>query len=249
MSVGTGAGAARDAGPAELRLLAEAAAVCGGALLAGWGLRLAVRGTGVEPPAAVLVPAWILLQVAVIAAVLRAAGASGARRRIEGLGVRPSGRELREGLVTGVVGLGVLALLEWALEAGPGVSLLPRGEGVDEATARVVELARSHPWASVAAVAVAGAVEEVVFRGWGVLLVRRARPSLAVPALVASSLLFGAAHTLVPPGFFLYFALVGLVYGGAALASDSVVPGVLLHGGTNAAVAAAVAFGGAGPAV
>lgn len=249
MSVGTGAGSTRDAGPAEQRLLVEAAVVVGGVLLAGGGLRLAVRGTGVEPSAAVLVPAWILLQVAVVAAALRAGGASGARERISGIGMRPGGRELREGLVTGVVGLAVLALLEWALEAGLGVSLVPRGEGVDEATARAVELARSHPWASVAAVAAAGAVEEVVFRGWGVLLVRRSRPSLAVPALVGSSLLFGAAHSLVPPGVFLHFALVGLVYGGAALAADSVVPAVLLHGGTNAAVAAAVAFGGAGPAV
>lgn len=249
MTVGAGPRPEPEAGPAEPGLPAEAAIVVGGILLAGWGLHLAVRATDAGPALAVLVPAWILLQVAVIAGVLLAAGASGARERIAGLGLRPRGRELREGLATGVVGLAALALLEWALESALGVSLVARGDGVDEATARAVDLARSHPWASVAAVAAAGAVEEVVFRGWGVLLARRSRPSLAVPALVASSLLFGAAHTLVPPGVFLHFALVGLVYGSAALASDSVVPGILLHGGTNAAVAAAVAFGGAGPAV
>lgn len=249
MTVDTAPGAARDAGSAERRVLTEAAVLCGGVLLAGWGLSLAVRKTGVELPTAVLGPGWILLQLAMVAGVLWAAGAPGARVRIAGLGLRPRGHELREGLVTGVVGLAVLALLEWALEAALGVSLLPRGEGVDEATARAVALIRSHPWASMGALAAVGALEEVVFRGWGVLLVRRSRPSLAVPALVVSSVLFGAAHTLVPPGVFVHFALLGVVYGSAALASDSVVPGVLLHAGTNAVAVAAVAFGGAGPAV
>lgn len=190
-----------------------------------------------------VVAAYLGAMVLLVAGVSFREGSAGARARWEALGLSPRGVEVREALVAGVVGLAVLGLLEWAVRSVAGVEFgpyrLPTERQVETALAAI----REHPWLAVGLMSAAGAVEEVVYRGWGILLVQRARPSLAVPALVVTSLLFGAAHVVVPTGGFLHYSLLGLVFGSVALASGSVVPGALLHGAMNAAVVAALAWG------
>lgn len=226
-------------------LVLEGIAVCVAAVGLGWGLGVPGRGADVETVLGVLVPAYLLTAVLLVGALLLRADGEGRRRRLAALGADAGWVEIRQGVLAGAFGLVALGLLGWVLQAALGVSLAPPaaeadGGGIPPA----VELMRSHPWTSLTVATAAGAVEEVLYRGWGVLLVRRARPSLTVPALVASSLLFGAAHHLIPVGAFVGYALLGLVFGGAALASGSVLPAVIVHAGMNAAVVAAVAFGG-----
>lgn len=197
---------------------------------------------------AALATAVVLLLALVPGAALfraRRAGDAGARERWRALGPRPGWASLREGVVVAVVGLVVLGFLESALEGATGLSLGPPDAGADVRARGALSYLRDHPVWALALFTAGGVFEEVVYRGWGLLLVRRARPSLTVPALVASSLLFGAAHLFVPVVGFVHYALLGLVFGCAALASGSVVPGAVVHAGMNAAVVAAVAWGGA----
>jgi membrane protease YdiL (CAAX protease family) len=170
-------------------------------------------------------------------------GRAGARARWQALGLRPRWVEVREALVAGVAGLAVLGLLEWAAGSFAGVEIGPPGVATERQVAPALKVIREHPWLTVGLVSTAGVIEEVVYRGWGLLLVRRARPSATLPALAGSSLLFGAAHLLVPVGGFLHYSLLGLVFGFVALVAGSIVPGALLHGAMNAVVAAIVAWG------
>lgn len=225
----------------------EGAAAC----LAWIGLSVAVgawaRGGG-PAAGAWIAPSVYLASAAVLLLFLSLReGAAGARERWEALGVRPDARRVREGIAAGVAGLVLLGAVEWGLNAVAGVDTglhaAPPGEG----GRRALALLRERPWVAVGLTAAAGALEEAGFRGWGLLLVRRARPDLAMPALAASSALFAAAHVGAPPGGLLHYALLGLVLGGVALSSRSVVPGAVLHALLNAAVTAAVVFGGRGP--
>lgn len=225
----------------------EGAAAC----LAWVGLSVAVgawaRGAG--PAArAWIAPSVYLASSAVLLLVLSLReGAVGARERWEALDVRPEPRRVREGIVAGMAGLALLGAAEWGLHAVAGVDTglhaAPPGEGARRALA----LLRERPWAAVGLTAAAGALEEAGFRGWGLLLVRRARPDLAMAALAGSSALFAAAHVGTGPGGLLHYALLGLVLGGVALSSGTVVPGAVLHALLNAGVTAAVVFGGGGP--
>lgn len=191
-----------------------------------------------------VVPAAYLGAMAVlVAGVSFREGRAGARARREALGLRPRWVEVREALVAGVAGLAVLGLVEWAARSFAGVEIGPPGAATEARVAPALEAVREHPWLAVGLISTAGVVEEVVYRGWGLLLVRQARPSLTVPALAGSSLLFGAAHLFVPVGAFLHYSLLGLVFGFVALVSGSVVPGALLHGAMNAVVAAIVVWG------
>lgn len=223
-----------------IRAVVEGLGVCAAAIVAVQGLRLVAREASVETILGVLAPVFVLLELALLAAVLYAVGAEGARRRIGALRLRPGWVDARQGLMTGVVGLATLGLLQWAAEAVLGIRLEGPGGASVDGTGAALAFIRSHPWAAVGLATAAGVVEEILFRGWGVLLVRRADPSLTVLALVASSLLFGAAHVVVPLTGFVYYTLLGLVFAGVALASGSVLPGLVLHGGINALVIAAV---------
>lgn len=226
-----------------LRLAVEGLGVCAAVVAGGRVLHLWVRGGDVGAPPAVLA-AYLVLEVLLLAVVLYASGQAGAGERLDALGLRPGWAALREGVVVAVVGLVVLGFLESAVEGVADVPVWPPDTTPDDGARAVLDRLRDHPWWSLALVTAGGAVEEVVYRGWGVLLVRRARPSLTAAALVASSLLFGAAHVVVPVGGFVHFALTGLVFGLAALASGSVVPVAVVHAGMNAAVMTAVLFGG-----
>lgn len=229
-------GPERPADGRDLRLVLEGLGVSVVGVAAAWGAGLVAGGATAETVLYVLAPAYLLLLVLSVVGVLHVSGKAGSRARIAALGPRPGWVGLRQGLLVGVVGLVLLGLLEGSLRVPVGASA--------EAVGSAVGLVRAHPWASVAGVAVAGAAEEVVYRGWGLLLIRRARPSLTIPALVVSSLLFGVAHVLAPALGFVHYALVGLVFGSVALTAGSVLPGAVLHAGMNAAVMAAVAFGG-----
>lgn len=224
------------------------ARVAEGALLC-----LAVFAVGRLPPAVSSDPRpatiWAVVAAYLGAMILLVAGASfregraGARARWEVLDVRPRTVQVREALVVGVAGLAVLGLLEWAARSLAGVEVGPYRPATERQVEIVLSAIREHPWLAVGLMSTAGVVEEVVYRGWGILLVRRAMPSLAVPALLVSSLLFGAAHVVVPAAGFAHYSLLGLIFGSVALASGSVVPGALLHGAMNAVVVAVVAWG------
>lgn len=240
-------GAGDVGGRGDLSLAVEGLGVCALAALAVRGLSRLGAGASVETTVVVLAPAVVLLHATVPGAALlraRRAAADSARARWEALGPRPGWGALREGVVVAVVGLVVLGFLESAAEGATGVALWPPDAAADGPAGAALGYLREHPLWALVLVAAGGAVEEVVYRGWGLLLVRRARPSLTVPALAASSLLFGAVHVFVPVGGFVHYALTGLVFGCAALASNSVVPGAVVHAGMNAAVMAAVVFGG-----
>lgn len=240
-------GAGGEAGHGGGGLVVEGLGVCALLAAASQGLVRLAPGPPVGTTFAVLASAVVLSHALVPGAALlraRRAGDGGAGLRWSALGVRPGWTSLREGVVVAVVGLVVLGFLESAAEGTTGLSLGAPEAAAGETGRSLLGFVRDHPaWALVLATA-AGVVEEVVYRGWGLLLVRRARPSLTVPALVVSSLLFGAAHVFVPVGGFVHYALIGLVFGCAALASASVVPGAVVHAGMNAAVMAAVVFGG-----
>lgn len=224
----------------------------------GWaveGALLCLAGAAVSRMVPVLSPSpgplttWIApsaylgAMAVLVAGVSFREGRAGARSRWEALGLRPRWVEVREALVAGVAGLVVLGLVEWAARSVAGVRIGPPGVATEGQVAPALRAVREHPWLAVGLISTAGVVEEVVYRGWGLLLVRRARPSLTVPALAGSSLLFGAAHLFVPVGGFLHYSLLGLVFGFVALVGGSVVPGALLHGAMNAVVAAIVAWG------
>lgn len=220
----------------------EGALLC----LAGFALSrlLPLLPSGPGPLGTWVAPSAYLGAMAVlVAGVSFREGRAGARARRQALGLRPGWVEVREGLVVGVAGLAVLGLAEWAARSFAGVEIGPPGVARDGQGASAPGVIREHPWLAVGLVSTAGVVEEVVYRGWGLLLVRRARPSLTVPTMAGSSLLFGAAHLVAPVGGFLHYSLLGLVFGFVALASGSLVPGALLHGAMNAAVAAIVAWG------
>lgn len=226
-----------------LRLAAEGLGVCAAVVAGGRVLHLGAREADVGGAMAVLA-AVLGLAVLLLAVVLYASGRAGARERLDAIGLRPGWTALREGVVVAVVGLVVLGFLESAIEGAAGVSLWPPDAAPDDEARAALDRLRDHPWWTLALVTAGGAVEEVVYRGWGLLLVRRARPSLTVFALVATSLLFGAAHVLVPVAGFVHFALTGLVFGLAALAAGSVLPAAVVHAGMNAAVMTIVLFGG-----
>lgn len=226
-----------------LRLATEGLGVCAAVVLGGRVLHRWARGTDLGGTLAVLA-AVLVLAILLLAVVLYASGRAGARERLDALGLRPGWTALREGVVVAVVGLVVLGFLESVIEGAAGVSLWPPDAAPDDEARAVLDRLRDHPWWTLALVTAAGAVEEVVYRGWGLLLVRRARPSLTVFALVATSLLYGAAHVLVPVAGFVHFALTGVVFGLAALAAGSVLPVAVVHAGMNGAVMTIVLFGG-----
>ena len=83
--------------------------------------------------------------------------------------------------------------------------------------------------ALVAVVIVAPVTEELVFRGWLLPMLRDDWGP--VPALVWTSVLFGAVHG---PTAFLYATIGGLVLGAVALRSKSTLASIAMHAGINA---------------
>lgn len=229
--------------PEDARLVIEGLGLCAAVAAAAWGLGLVAAGADPATALGVLLPSLVAFELVSVGGALGLAGGEGARRRLAALSLRPGWVDVRQGLLVGVVGLVALGVVEWAAESVLGVRVVdPAGASAGE-IGSTLAFVRGHPWAAVAIVAGGGMVEEVVFRGWGVLLVRRGKPSLAAAALLVSSLLFGAAHLLTPVLGFLHYTLVGLVFGSVALASGSVLPGLVLHGGVNAFLMASLAFG------
>lgn len=84
---------------------------------------------------------------------------------------------------------------------------------------------------------VAGAaLEELIYRGWGVVLVHLAWPRATPWAVALSALLFGVTHSITDLAIALHYSALGLVFAWLAARSRSVVPPLLLHVANNAVV-------------
>jgi membrane protease YdiL (CAAX protease family) len=105
------------------------------------------------------------------------------------------------------------------------------------------ELARRHRlvnptswWAGIsiliALVLVAPLTEELLFRGW--LLQDLLEPYGKAPALVWSSILFGAVHVAGGVSAVVYATVGGLVLGALALRTKSTLASIAMHAGVNA---------------
>ena len=108
------------------------------------------------------------------------------------------------------------------------------GTGTDRDPLRGVEAA---PWGwlsvGVVSIVVAPLIEELVLRGW---LLNRLRRHGAAPALLVTSLLFAVLH--VTAWRLPYFFVMGLLFGGAVLATRTVWAGIALHVSYNASLLA-----------
>ncbi|MDQ3033685.1 MAG: CPBP family intramembrane metalloprotease [Myxococcota bacterium] len=105
----------------------------------------------------------------------------------------------------------------------------------EDALRRLEDMTRIDGWVRaitvpLTVVAIAATTEELVFRG---LLLPALRPRLGVAgAWVLTSLLFGVFH--VTPFAAIYATIAGLVLGGIAIRTRSVLPCIAFHGAFNA---------------
>jgi membrane protease YdiL (CAAX protease family) len=199
-------------------------------------LSYALRFTGGKPPKDILYR-WStveanLIQFAIIAAIVYGIAGLGNRRRLLALR-RPTSwaKAVAIGIGIGIVMLVLTFLLGPILHPGREQGVTPDTWQPDHAAAYVVN--------GLVIAIVAPIVEELTFRGLGYsLLVRFGRWT----AILLVGLAFGAAHGLVQAFPLLAVFGIGLAY--LRDRTDSVFPGMLVHGLFNA-VALIVAVWGA----
>lgn len=86
------------------------------------------------------------------------------------------------------------------------------------------------------------AIEELLFRGVGVVWLSIVWPRAAGAAVVLTSILFGLAHGFSPAPFVLY-GVLGVVLAVVAKRAESALPSLTIHLTVNGVVAGAVLFG------
>ena len=173
------------------------------------------------------------IQFLVMLALILWIAAGPERRDLLGLRRPRSWRSALGLILAGLVAVYVTAaLLEPVLHAGEEQGLTPEGWDSSHAPAF---------FASAIAIAVlAPIVEELLFRGLGFSLLERFGRNVAI---VGTGAAFGLAHGLV--GGFFVLAAFGLVLAWLRARTDSVFPGMILHGLFNGlALLAAVLTGG-----
>jgi membrane protease YdiL (CAAX protease family) len=193
--------------------------------LAGWNLRVFVTVPwAIVPTALYLVVYWRYLN----GAGWPQATAERRRRNLRANGL--PGEVWGMALFAGLLGLAALLPLLGVMSR---LTTLP-------AEARPISTPPDMPFATVllllaTASIVSGVVEESAFRGYMQGPIERKLGPL--PAILAGGAAFGLAHYTHHPAAVLpmmpYYVAVSAVYGGLAYATNSILPGLVLHAGGN----------------
>ena len=131
-------------------------------------------------------------------------------------------------VLVALVGTGLIGGLQWMNLRRVGRLPIARRGPFQIIAERILPRSRQERFLFLALALTAGICEEFLYRGFAMAALQRA--GLAVWAVVAvSSLLFGLAHLYQGRGGIVGTLLVGLLFAGARIAYDSLIPVMIWH--------------------
>lgn len=172
--------------------------------------------------AAVVLVALLILLPAVIVVALALASPESPRNLLRTYFAWPGISTVVVWSLLGIVGMVAAIVLSNVLRAVTGAST-EAGEAAFPSFAILIMAATWGPL-----------VEEIIFRGWGVLWVQRHYPRWTVAAVLGSSIAFALAHQ-ASGAFSVSHLFIGLVYAGIAAKTRSLWPSLIVHVFGNAA--------------